>query len=320
MAVFHSAESPNSEFAHSVLQGLSASPKYLPSKYFYDQAGDKLFQRIMKLPEYYLSRCETEIISRYKESILRFLGTQAFTIVELGAGDGSKTSLLVEHFLNSGANFKYVPVDISRDVLDQLHGSFQAKFPKLEVNPVQSDYFKALADMSVSERKFVMFLGSSIGNFSKPEARHFLRMLNAKLGPQDLLFIGFDLKKDPNLLQNAYSDSEGVTREFNLNLLRRINRELGGSFDETRFKHYAEYEPIKGEMRSFLLSTVEQFVEIKALNRHFEFHPWEPVFTEVSAKYSLFELHELFEGAGFHTTRMFFDRNDYYTNVLLQKK
>jgi L-histidine N-alpha-methyltransferase len=255
------------EFAQAVLQGLSAQPKSLPSKYLYDTRGDQIFQQIMELPEYYPTRCEEEILKSNKDDILEriFRVTRTFKLVELGAGDGKKTKILLSHFLDHKADFEYLPVDISEHALLGLCNSLRGQFPQLGVKSFAKDYFKALEDIGQAgtELKLVLFMGGNIGNFSKREAGNFLSMLASRLHKGDLVLAGFDLKKDPAVIYSAYNDKQGVTRAFNFNLLDRINRELDANFKTAHFMHYPTYDPLTGAMKSYLLSEKNQEVRIK---------------------------------------------------------
>lgn len=312
-----------SSFAEDIRHGLLQTPKTLPSKYFYDEQGDKLFQTIMGLGEYYLTRCEFEIFSEQKEAILKsFLGKDdSFRLVELGAGDGTKTKVLMSHFLERGTNFTYNPIDISQNVLDQLKSDLATILPKLEVEPIQGDYFDALGELNMnhSSKEVVLFLGSNIGNFSNESGQHFLNKLGENLSQGDLLFIGFDLMKDPQTILNAYNDKLGVTKEFNLNLLRRMNNELGANFDIDKFKHFPTYNPINGETRSHLISTTGQEVYIEALDTTVRFDAWEAIHTEVSQKYSPKMIAQFAEKAGFRIIENFTDEGHYYVDSLWEK-
>lgn len=310
------------QFAQDVLGGLSSTPKSLSSKYFYDDEGSRLFQQIMKLPEYYLTRAEFEIFSEQTGGIFDAFanGSNAFDLIELGAGDGSKTAVLVSHFLRRNASISYLPIDISQEALDALSTKFTAEFPSLKLEPRQGDYFEILESLKGSggRRKVLLFLGSNIGNYTRDQAVDFFRRLRGVMNDDDLLFIGFDLQKDPHVIVRAYDDAKGVTADFNLNLLRRINRELGGNFDLGKWTHYAIYRPVECAARSFLISREQQSVYIEALNRTFEFEPWEAVFMEISQKYSLRDIEELADEAGFETKQNFFDKKNYYCDSLWQ--
>lgn len=312
---------PNT-FAEDVSKGLSSNPKFLSSKYFYDDEGSRLFQEIMRLPEYYLTRAETEIFETQRAEIFRAFAENAreFDLIELGAGDGTKTSLLVEFFLKQRAAFRYVPIDISAEALNFLTDKFKTQFPDLSMQPEQGDYFRTLETFqSRSEkRKIVLFLGSNIGNFSRDQAVAFFKDLRRVMNPNDLLFIGFDLQKDPRQIRQAYDDASGVTARFNLNLLVRINRELGANFSVKDFSHYATYHPIDGAARSFLISRRAQTVRVEALNESFEFAAWEPIFMEISQKYTLPMIEDLARASGFAVSEYFFDAQKFYTNALWQ--
>ena len=254
-----SIASQTNTFADDVLRGLSSSPKFLSSKYFYDDEGSRLFQEIMQLPEYYLMRAEYEIFSGQTNVICEAFAEsdEPFDFIELGAGDGTKTSLLVNFLLEQNAAFTYVPIDISAEALKFLTVKFQNQFPNLSIQTEQGDYFRTLETFKSksSKRKIILFLGSNIGNFSQSQAQDFFKSLRNVMNANDLLFIGFDLQKDPRTIVRAYDDARNVTAEFNLNLLRRINRELGANFDLEEFSHYASYHPIEGAARSFLMFT-----------------------------------------------------------------
>ena len=309
-----------SQFAADVLRGLSSSPKELSSKYFYDDEGSRLFQQIMKLPEYYLTDCELEIFSRQTDDIFRAFagGNEAFDVIELGAGDGTKTAVLIEYFLKQNADIAYTPIDISQEALDALTEKFSRDFPALRTNAMTGDYFTILESLKndSGRRKILMFLGSNIGNFNRKSAVEFFRSLRKVMSDNDLLFIGFDLQKDPDVIVAAYDDAAGVTAKFNLNLLTRINRELGGDFDIAKFTHYANYRPIEGSARSFLISRERQTVNITAFDRPFEFDAWEAVFMEISQKYTPKMIVELATESGFTVTQTFSDSQKFYCDSL----
>ena len=308
-------------FAEDVLRGLSGAPKSLSSKYFYDDEGSRLFQEIMALPEYYLTNCELEIFSTQADAIFSSFinGGGAFDLIELGAGDGTKTAVLVDHFLEKDADITYSPIDISQEAVGALTDKFSIQFPSLDLKPLTGDYFQILESLKTGRRrKILLFLGSNIGNFSRERALEFFSHLRRVMNNEDLLFVGFDLQKDPHVIVPAYDDSQGVTAQFNLNLLARINRELGGNFDLAKFSHYANYRPIEGSARSYLISREQQSVRIAALDRTFEFDQWEAVFMEISQKYSLRIIDELATESGFRIKQNFFDSKNYYCDSLWQ--
>ncbi|WP_128546440.1 L-histidine N(alpha)-methyltransferase [Larkinella soli] len=317
-------ENPSlSALADEVRTGLARTPKRLSSRFFYDAEGSRIFQEIMHLPEYYLTRSEYEIISQQKEEMLRLFERpgEAFELIELGAGDGLKTKVLLEHFRQRQARFTYVPIDISADALDQLTRDLRGRWPDLAVEPLHDDYFRALETLSSRSeaRKVVLFLGSNIGNFSEKEAIDFYRRLYAKLRPGDLVLTGIDLRKHPAVIQAAYNDRQGLTRAFNLNLLRRINRELEGEFDLSAFSHYEIYNPETGEARSYLVSEKKQDVRIGRLGLTVSFAYGEVIHTEISRKYNRTEIRRLAEATGFTPTAWFTDCREYFVDVVFER-
>jgi dimethylhistidine N-methyltransferase len=308
------------QFATDVLQGLSDTPKHISSKYFYDDEGSRLFQEIMQLPEYYLTGCELEIFERQTDEIFKSFanGSNAFDLIELGAGDGTKTAVLISHFLERNADISYSPIDISAEALDALSEKFITEFPSLKMEPRQGDYFHILQTLKNGgrRRKVLMFLGSNIGNFTQTQSVDFFCRLRKVMNSNDLLFVGFDLQKDPHVIANAYDDAAGVTARFNLNLLTRINRELGGHFDLVKFAHYANYRPIEGSARSYLMSREKQNVRIDALDRTFQFEQWEAIFMEISQKYNSSMIERLASESGFAIKQNFCDSRNYYCDSL----
>lgn len=311
-------------FAQDVMLGLSASPKSLPSKYFYNSKGDKLFQQIMALPEYYLTKKEFEIFETQYESILEpvlNLG-QSFNLVELGAGDGLKTKILLKYLKDIKADFQYFPIDFSGSVLQELKESLHSDFPELSVTCIEDTYRGSLVKRLWDNGKpnLILFLGSNLGNFSLKEAYDILDHLKIGATHGDFVLIGIDLKKDPQTILDAYHDSKGITRDFNLNLLDRINQELDGDIDVNSFKHWPCYDPVSGECRSYLVSLQEQTINLKALDQSFHFEAFEPIFTEISKKYSLSEIDRLAEKGGFVPVQNFTDSENYFADVLWRRK
>jgi L-histidine Nalpha-methyltransferase len=308
------------QFATDVLAGLTSDPKRLSSRYFYDDEGSRLFMEIMKLPEYYPTRAELEIFETQKDDILRAFtkGASSLDLIELGAGDGAKTAVLIEHFLAKGVDLTYSPIDISQEANDALTARFNERFPSLNIEPHTGDYFHILGTLKsdASRRKVLMFLGSNIGNFAQDKALDFFRSLRSVMNDDDLLFIGFDMQKDPRVIVAAYDDPRGVTAAFNLNLLTRINRELGGDFDISKFSHYAQYRPVECAARSFLISREKQTVHIAALGRSFDLEQWEPIFMEISQKYTQPMIEELAGSSGFRIEKDFVNPRDFYTDSL----
>ena len=309
-------------FALDVLIGLTESPKRLPSKYFYDAEGSRLFQQIMELPEYYLTRCEFEILKRHGLDIATQLQGRRFNLIELGPGDALKTRLLFDQFFNLGLEFRYVPIDISEPAMHDLVDTLTIEYPKLEIQGLVSDYLQAMAWIKKFESRsnLILFLGSNIGNFNGKKTRTFLQSLWSTVQNDDLMLIGFDLKKDIDLLLAAYNDKRGITREFNLNLLSRINRELGGTFDLGKFRHFGTYNVFSGAMESYLVSLERQEVYVKEIGQSFNFEPWEPIHTEYSYKFLESDICKLAEETGFVIQTQFYDSRSFFTDSLWRVK
>jgi L-histidine Nalpha-methyltransferase len=305
-------------FAHDVLAGLTRRHKSLPSKYFYDAEGSRLFDRITRLEEYYLTRVELEILTTHAGDVSAALGSGPFNLIELGAGDGPKTDVLIRRFLEDDLEFQYVPIDISGSAIDGLTRTLRRRFPGLKVNGIVGDYLDSNVwrDLDPLTPSLVLFLGSNIGNMDPLESRVFLGTVRAHLHDGDLVLIGFDLKKDLSILLPAYSDSEGVTADFNLNLLRRINRELGANFDPSRFRHYASWSPALSAMESHLVSREYQVIDIAALGRSFTFEPLEAIHTEYSYKYLDHDVMRIASENGFSVVRPFHDPRHWFTDSL----
>ncbi len=310
--------------AEAVVNGLTKCPKQLPSWLFYDKKGDAIFQAIMRMPEYYPTRCEFEIFESHKEAIRRHLYADSapFALIELGAGDARKTEVLLKHFVDTETDFQYYPTDISTNVLSTLTARLAQTLPALSVSSVPGRHEDVLLSIGneIKQRKVFMFLGANIGNYTFAEAGKLVRQIASAMQDQDLFMLGLDLKKDPRIIQAAYDDPHGITREFNLNLLHRLNRELGAQFVVSQFEHMPVYDPQQGAAKSYLVSRVEQSVYIAACDITIHFKPWEAIHTEVSLKYDSSKIHELAEYAGLEIVTQFTDSNIYFTDVLLRKK
>jgi dimethylhistidine N-methyltransferase len=305
-------------FAVDVLVGLSSTRKSLPSKYFYDERGSELFQQITSQQEYYLTKSEMEILDRSCDTIAQHVDGEPFNLVELGAGFSQKTTLLLSHLIERNLEFRFVPIDISESAMKGLVQLLGEQFPECEVGGLVTDYFNGLKWLNNrSHRKnLVLFLGSSIGNFTHAESCVLLRNLWNSLNHDDVMLIGFDLKKDIDLLLRAYNDTGGVTRAFNLNLLDRINRELGGDFDVSKFRHFGTYDVFSGAMESYLVSMEEQLVFIRQIGRSFAFEAWEPIHTEYSYKYLISDIEKLATETGFQVLEHLFDSKRYFADSL----
>lgn len=306
------------EFANDVLLGLSKKEKTLPSKYFYDDKGSKLFEQIMELPEYYLTNAETDVFNKNKKNIAKFFKNTNFNLIELGPGNGVKTSILIQEFLKQKLNFEYIPIDISEGAIKTLTNSFSKKFPKLKMKGIIGEYFEALKWLSErnGKKNVILFLGSNIGNFNYSQSRTFLHTLWNSMDSGDCLLTGFDLKKDIKIMTKAYNDKKGITSKFNLNLLERINKELGANFKLKNFKHYENYGVYSGAMHSYLVSLKDQDIFIKEIGKSFHFNAWEPIHTEYSYKYLQSDVDSLAKDIGFEVCGNFYDSKKYFLDTL----
>ncbi|MFY0254938.1 L-histidine N(alpha)-methyltransferase [Chitinophaga sp. 30R24] len=306
-------------FFHDVVQGLTAQQKYLDPKYFYDATGDMLFQQIMQCHEYYLTDCEMEIFRNQSADIVTALQHYAgiFDVVELGAGDATKSVHLLQQLIDNGIDYTYFPIDISGNVISQLEQSLPEKVPGLQLHGLHGEYFQMLqqANKYSSRKKVLLFMGANIGNFSVSAAQNFCRQLRQYLQPGDMLLTGFDLKKHPQIILNAYNDAAGITRAFNFNLLHRINRELGANFDTTKFEHFPTYDPASGACKSYLISLENQQVHLGD-TVSIPFKENEALYMEISQKYSLEEADQLAAFSSFKPVARFFDSKHWFTDCL----
>lgn len=311
----------NAQFAQEVDAGLSSEPKTLPSKYFYDERGDELFVEIMNMPEYYLTDCEMQVFSERTEELAKLTKhDQLFDLIELGAGDGTKTIHLLK-YLSENAEVRYCPIDISQHAVDTLAEMLAKELPELNVLPVQGDYFKALDKLGNTERpQTLLFLGSNLGNMIDLRAQKFIETLSKRMRAGDKLLLGLDLRKDPSVILPAYNDKQGITQEFNLNLLRRINRELGGQFDIDTFSHEPVYDAVKGEARSYLVSRVKQQVYIEATDTSYVFDEGERIHTETSRKYDPDEMKKMAAEYNLTYVDMLQDERCYFADMIFQKQ
>jgi dimethylhistidine N-methyltransferase len=297
-------EPASSDFLAEAIAGLSASPRTLPCKFFYDDRGSELFQEISELPEYYVTRAEMQILTQCRTEIAAQLGP-GIELIGLGTGAGTKTRILLEKLRDPVA---YISVDISKEQLRQSTALFQRLFPDLEVLPVCADYLQPVA-LPTPKRKpthnVVYFPGSTIGNFEPSDARNFMKRICRVCGHDGGLLIGVDLQKDPRLLERAYNDEQGVTAQFNLNLLARANRELAANFDLKHWRHNAIYNSDAGRIEMHLISKKDQTVNIA--DHEFRFRVGEKIITEYSYKHTPESFSALAAQAGFRRAQMWTD-------------
>lgn len=310
-------------FAQDVAEGLQNTPKSLEPKYFYDAIGSELFEKITEQPEYYPTRTEAALLRQCAPALGRLMGDDV-SLVELGSGSSAKTAILLESFLESSDELHYLPIDISKTMLTETADRLDARYPELGVTPIASQYETGLKrastlvaeDDQVPDRMLVLFLGSSIGNMRPVEALQFLQGLREHLEPKDAFLIGFDLQKDIATLNAAYNDRAGVTAQFNLNILTRINNELGGEFELDRFSHHAFYNEQLSRMEMHLRANEAHEVAVAACDRVFPFESGETIHTECSHKYTRDSIANIADQTGFNVREVFTDAKDWFALAL----
>lgn len=301
-----------------IIRGLQAKNKHISSRFLYDAEGSELFRQIMKMPEYYLYEAEYEILRDRGGDIHRALPFQKpYSVVEFGAGDGSKVTELMKHLAKSPLCTRYCPVDISAEATRMIRSRLKTSLPELKVEAVTGNYFENMpALIPQEEAVLLLFMGSNIGNFSSEKILGLMKKFGESLQSGDALLIGFDLKKHPGTIRRAYDDRAGITRAFNLNLLKRFNRELGTDFHPDQFDFYSCYHPESGEVRSYLVSLCRQEVRFPEANEKIIFQKNEPIHTEISKKFDFIEIETLVSSAGFTILDHWTDQREYYTDVL----
>jgi L-histidine N-alpha-methyltransferase len=308
-------------FAQAVAEGLSLSAKRLEAKYLYDDVGSALFEAITLLPEYYLTRAETEILREWGWQIVRVLDAP-LDFLELGSGSAVKTRLLIEEALRVQSTLRYSPIDISTQALRAASLALVEAYPRLSVRAYAGDYFDVLRSKSLQlgRRALAMFMGSNIGNYEPAEAARILALIAGALRPGDGLLLGADLKKDPAVLELAYDDPQGVTAAFNRNVLARINRELHADFDVRAFEHVARYDPQRGCVDSFLEARKAMRVQLRDAGTTVDFAAGERIHTESAYKFDAASVAELARAAGFELAQTWQDRQRRFgVNLLVRR-
>jgi dimethylhistidine N-methyltransferase len=303
-------------FLRDVIGGLGRTRKEVPSRWLYDARGSELFRKIMALGAYYPTRVEHEILGCHAAAITAPLSGNACTVVDLGAGDGAKTRLVLASLHGIVCRPAYVPIDISPAALADVARRMSCAFPWLKVRSIQAEYVDGLRSMGPRDAGplLVLFLGSNIGNLEEAEALGFLRLLRRSLRPRDHVLVGFDLLKDESILRAAYDDTEGVTAAFNLNLLARINRELAGDFDLGSFEHVATFDPSRPAMESWLRSRRRQ--RVRVADHSFRFEADERIHTEISCKFREQDVDALGAMAGFAQAGRYRDGRRWFVDTL----
>jgi len=309
-------DAPSADLAAAVHAGLAATQKTLPCRFFYDQEGSALFEEICELPEYYVTRTEDEILRCRAPEIIAALPHRV-DLVELGSGSSRKTRRIIEALLEHQRSLHYLPIDISATMLRETAQALSRDYPRLEVDPLALEYGAALERLPAKRQGplLVLFLGGNLGNFDPAAAIGFLRQIAAAMQPGDGLLLGLDLHKEAAVLNAAYDDSQGVTARFNLNLLRRLNRELNADFDLDAFRHRAFYNEAEGRVEMHLVSLRDQGVRIAG--KCVEFRAGETIHTENSYKYTRAQIQALAHASGFSLQRAWTDEQAYFSVNLL---
>ena len=311
--------STTATFAEEISNTLQYSKKSISPKFFYDESGSKIFDEICLLPEYYPYNAETEILEKIETKLLPYL-SEEFHLVELGSGSSVKTRLLIDVLLKSQKYLQYFPIDIS-EILDQSAKNLCKDYPNLTVTGVVDTFENGLDFIENYDTKpnLITFLGSSFGNFDKSEGMVFLNKISSLMKSSDLFLIGLDLKKDKKILHNAYNDTQNTTAKFNLNVLKRINDELGGNFKLDNFEHHAIYNQEKGRIEMYLRSLYEQSVVIQKSELTINLSKDELIHTENSHKFSITQIESLLQDSDFEKLEMWFDSRNYFVLVLAKK-
>jgi L-histidine N-alpha-methyltransferase len=309
----------SSPIAMEVWNGLTERPKTLSPWLFYDEAGSQLFEEITELPEYYVTRTERQILAKHADEIVSVAaGGRELSMIELGAGTATKTGLLLNAAVRCQGHVTYCPIDVSETALEQARTRLEAELPAVTVEPIVADYTEGMRQNGASRtgRRLVLYIGSSIGNFSPADAVEVLRSVRVQLAPGDCLLLGTDMVKDTQMLLAAYDDAAGVTAKFNLNILTRINRELDARFQLQLFRHQARWNEQQSRIEMHLESLVAQRVAIRALEIDVRFALGETIHTENSYKFTDQKVESLLSRAGFRLRQQWSDENKWFTSYL----
>ncbi|HEY4324668.1 MAG TPA: L-histidine N(alpha)-methyltransferase [Mucilaginibacter sp.] len=318
MFVLTEKENKLSQFTKDVIAGLSGKPKSLPSKYFYDARGDELFRHIMACKDYYLTRCEMEIFTQQTMQIAQAINKAGdeFDLIEFGPGDCSKSKYVLRELLRIGARFNYIPIDISHDVICDIELHLPKDLPGIKISCLNGDYHQMLKMHTAKSgvRKVILNLGGNIGNMLPKECSSFMGDLRKNLSQGDIILTGFDLVKNPRVIQKAYDDSEGITRRFNLNLLLRISNELEADLEISKFDHYCNYDPTTGACKSYLIALTD--TSIKIGTETFDLLKYESIWMEISQKYTVEQIKDFAWANGFRQLRVFTDSKEWFADAL----
>ena len=313
----------NDDFVRNIISGLQKEEKRIASKYLYDEKGSLLFQEIMDQPEYYLTKAEWSIFKAKASAIVELLVSRqsnGLQLMELGAGDGRKTALLLNALDQLGVPTQYEPVDIDKAVLNQLTDRLKSKYRDIQILPRAGYNEDALTKVAKDKKTVILFLGSNIGNYSKPEETALMQRIAGAMKKGDSLLLGADRAKDPKLISRAYNDRNGKTAEFNLNLIRRINQSWDAHLDIDAFQFYAYYHPRKREVHAFLVTNRDQRLALPNKSGSIHLPAWTYIQTEISRKYRLMDLEEMGKNVGLKLDTSWVDPNHYFFELLYTKK
>lgn len=312
-------ESNERPLAQTVYEGLSQTPKRLPSYLFYDQTGSELFEQITQLPEYYPTRTELQILEKDAEQIVCEAG-RGFELVEFGSGSSYKTRIIIEAALRMQGSLTYIPIDISRDFLIESVQNLLDDYATLHVIAVAAEYRAGLENLPKTNRhRLILFMGSNIGNMEDAEAIDFLSSISQRMNPNDRLMLGADLAKDPSIVFPAYNDAQGITAQFNLNILESLNAQIGTNFNPAAFQHRAPYLQDQGHVQMQLIATKPQQIECEDFPGPINIAEGEVIVTEISSKYTPDRLKNLFAAANLQTVKTWNDDRKWFSVVMLEK-
>ncbi len=304
------ANNHQDSIAADVIEGLTSRPKYLRPKYFYDKNGSRLFERICELPEYYQTRTERKILGNISDQLIAKY--EPTTLIEYGAGAATKTRLLLDAMQRAGTLHYIVPIDVSGKFLEESARNLAAMYPDAEIHGLIGDFIEPIDLPYDPEPRLIIFLGSTIGNLTDEEADRFLRFITDQMTGNDLFLLGTDLVKDVQVLEDAYNDSQGITAEFNRNILRNINRELRGTFDPGKFRHHAFYNADEAQIEIHLVANEEHSVLLEDIELTVDFQEGESIRTEISCKYTRERVEHILQSAGLTMTEWFTDEHEYF--------
>jgi len=306
-------------FGQDVVAGLSAKPRSLPPKYFYDQRGSQLFEQICELPEYYPTRTETAILQLSSGAIAQHTGS--CEIVELGSGSSTKTRILLDAYQAADYSLRYLPIDVSDTMLIATASQLLSEYPTLSIHTLAGTYEPALAALPAKQlpARMIAFLGSTLGNLQPDECNQFLALISATLGTGDYFLLGLDLQKEIAVLEAAYNDSQGITAAFNLNMLRHLNQQFEGDFDLDSFSHIAYYNQSKNQIEMHLESTQAQTVRLKALGLEAKFEKGDRILSEISRKFSLESMQQMLRTHGLDVVETYRDPQAWFGLLLARR-